>query len=108
MEPPKSLKKQGRQLWQDVINGWEIPPEMRVLVRDLCESQDRITELTEILRKEGQIIRDRFGIQRPHPAAVLLKGEIGNFTRLHKTLMLEAPSGTDSRPGRPDGWHPED
>ena len=107
MEPPKSLKKQGRQLWGDIINGWEIPPEQAILLRDLCESQDRITELTTILRREGQIIRDRFGIQKPHPAAIVLKGEIGNFTRLYRALALEVPGGDPPGPGRPAGWSPD-
>ena len=108
MKPPKTLKKTGKQLWGDVINGWEVQPEQLVLLQDLCECQDRISELSQMLRKEGQIIRDRFSIQKPHPAAIVLKGEIGNFTRLYKALALEVPGGSDSRPGRPDGWQPKD
>ena len=108
MKTPKSLKITGKQLWSDVLGGWEVQPEQLVVLQDLCESQDRLSELSALLRKEGQIIRDRFGIQKPHPAAIVLKGEVGNFTRLYKALALETPGGSDSRPGRPDGWQPED
>lgn len=108
MNPPKGLKKQGKTLWKDVVNGWEIQPEQAVLLQDLCESQDRITELSGILREQGQIIKDRFGVAKPHPATLILKGEIGNFTRLYKALGLEIPSNPDSCPGRPAGWSPED
>jgi len=108
MNPPRSLKRQGKKLWEDILNGWEIAPEQAVLLQDLCESQDRISELTTILREEGQVIKDRFGVAKPHPAAIILKGEVGSFTRLYKTLSLEVPNNPDSHPGRPDGWQPQD
>jgi len=108
MNPPKTLKKLGKQLWEDVVNGWEVQPEHAILLQDLCECQDRIGELSRILREEGQIMQDRFGVAKPHPAALILKGEVGNFTRLYKALALEVPGGSDVRPGRPDEWQPED
>jgi hypothetical protein len=39
---------------------------------------------------------------------LLLKGEVGTFTRLYKALALEAPSNPDCGPGRPAGWSSED
>ena len=54
------------------------------------------------------VIKDRFGVPKPHPAATILKGEVGNFTRLYKALALEAPNDPDSHAGRPDGWSPGD
>jgi len=42
------------------------------------------------------------------PAGLLLKGEVGTFTRLYKALALEAPSNPDCGPGRPAGWSSED
>jgi hypothetical protein len=66
MNAPKNLKRQGRRLWEDIVNGWEIQPQQAILLQDLCESQDRITQLSAILRSEGQIVQDRFGISKPH------------------------------------------
>jgi hypothetical protein len=107
-EAPKTLKAKGKQLWRDVLAGWDVQAEQLVLLQDLCECQDRISELSGILRKEGQLSLDRFGISRPHPATLILKGEVGNFTRLYKALALETPGGSDLRPGRPDGFSPEE
>lgn len=107
-KPPATLKAKGKQLWRDVLGGWDVQPEQLVVLQNLCECQDRISELSRVLRKEKQIILDRFGIQKAHPAAIVLKGEVGNFTRLYKALALEVPGGSESRPGRPDGWVPED
>lgn len=70
-EPPKSLKEAGRRLWRDSLSGWDVQPEQFSLLKNLCESQDRIAELTETLRSEGQVVADRFGQLHPHPAAIV-------------------------------------
>jgi phage terminase small subunit len=106
-EPPKSLKEAGRRLWRDSLSGWDVQPEQFSLLKNLCESQDRIAELTETLRSEGQVVADRFGQLHPHPAAVTLKGESGTFARLYRLLALEPPGGPQQGPGRPEGFQPE-
>ena len=108
LKPPNSLKRQGKRLWEDLVSGWEIQPEQAILLQDLCECQDRLSELSAILREEGQIVKDRYSHPKAHPASAMLKAEVGNFTRLWAALGLEVPGGSDVRPGRPDGWQPED
>jgi phage terminase small subunit len=106
-EPPKSLKAAGQRLWADCLSGWDVQPEQFSLLKNLCESQDRIAELTETLRREGQSVSDRFGQLHPHPAAVTLKGESGTFARLYRLLALEPPGGPQQGAGRPEGFQPE-
>jgi P27 family predicted phage terminase small subunit len=105
--PPKTLKASGKRLWKDLLSGWDIQLEQFVLLQALCESQDRISELSETLRREGRVVADRFGQLRPHPATLILKGENGSFARLFKLLALEPPSGLGDGPGRPAGFMPE-
>jgi hypothetical protein len=105
--PPKSLKRRGRQLWRDVLTGWEIHPEQHELLQNLCESHDFCDELRQILAREGPVVKDRFGVLKPHPAATILKGEVASFTALYRALALEVPGGDDIRAGRRDGFQPE-
>ena len=105
--PPSTLGKTGKKLWKDLLEGWDIQREQFVLLQALCESQDRISELTEMLKREGLVVEDRFGQKRPHPATLILKGENGSFARLFKLLALESPSGFEQGPGRPAGFTPE-
>ena len=79
------------------------------MLQALCETRDRMAELSATLIDEGQLQKDRFGIKHIHPASVALKGEIGNYARLFRSLMLEAPSGSgQERPGRPENFFPEE
>jgi hypothetical protein len=107
LEAPKTLKTAGRRLWKDCLAGWDLQPEQFSLLRDLCECQDRIFELSATLRKEGQTTTDRFGQLRVHPASLCLKAENGNFSRLYRLLALEAPSGPPNPPGRHAGFSPD-
>ena len=91
-------------MWRDALSGWDIQREQLVLLQSLCECQDRIAELSETLRREGQVTTDRFGQMRPHPASVCLKSENGNFSRLFRLLALEPPHGAGNGAGRPTGW----
>jgi len=68
-----------------------------------------MAELSKTLADEGQLQADRFGVMRIHPASVALKGEVGNYAKLFRSLMLEAPSGTgQEKAGRPANWFPEE
>jgi hypothetical protein len=104
---PNGLKAGGKRLYSQIKSGWEPPPEMETVLLNVCRSQDRIDRLNRILETEGPVVKNRWSVPVPHPAALLLRSEISNFSQLYRLLNLEAPSGVDSRAGRPDGWSPE-
>jgi hypothetical protein len=80
---------------------------MENLVRNVCQSQDRIDRLNRILETEGPVVKNRWGVPVSHPVALLLRSEVSNFSQLYRLLQLESPSGMDSRAGRPEGWSPK-
>ena len=105
-KPPKGLKAGGKELWKSVLSGWDVAKEQFQLLENVCRSQDRIDRLSRIVEREGPVVKGRFGVSVAHPAALLLRSEVANFSQLYRLLQLEAPSGSP-RPGRPDGWQPE-
>jgi hypothetical protein len=108
LKPPNTLRRHGKRLFEDIVSGWNVQPEHLTLLVDLAECQDRISELSGILREQGQLLKDRYGHPKQHPASAMLKAEVGNFTRLWSALALEVPGGSDVGPGRPPGWAPEE
>jgi hypothetical protein len=106
---PQNLAQAGRQCWKEITGHWEISRGQWSMLEALCQTRDRIAELSTTLSDEGQLQKDRFGIKRIHPASAALKGEIGNYARLFRSLMLEAPSGSGQEPpGRPENFFPEE
>lgn len=100
---PKALLKGGRALWKSVLSGWDVPEEQHQLLLNVCRCQDRIDKLTRILDKEGPTARNRWQVPIAHPAALLLRSEVSNFSQLYRLLQLEAPSGDTPHAGRPVG-----
>jgi hypothetical protein len=98
----------GKRLWASVLSGWDCPEEQHQLLENVCKSQDRIDLLSKMIEAEGPVQRNRFGVAIAHPAALLLRSEVANFSQLYRLLQLAAPSGDDGGPGRPAGWVPED
>ena len=104
---PRGLKKGGRKLWGEIKSGWNPPEEMEKVLLNVCQSQDRLDQLNRIIEAEGPVVRNRWNVPVPHPAALLLRSEISNFSQLYRLLNLESPTGNDVRAGRPAGWTPE-
>ena len=98
----------GKRLWNSVLSGWDVPEEQHQLLENVCRSQDRMDRLSRILEAEGPVQKNRFEVSVAHPAALLLRSEVANFSQLYRLLQLAAPSGGGDGPGRPAGWAPED
>jgi hypothetical protein len=106
---PADLGSAGRQCWEEIVQHWAISKGQHSMLLALCETRDRMHELSKTLADEGQLQKDRFGVKRIHPASVALKGEVGNYAKLFRSLMLEAPSGNEQdRAGRPQNYFPEE
>jgi hypothetical protein len=107
-KPPKGLGEGGKTLWRQILDGWEVPDEQKQVLENVCRSQDRIDGLQKTLEREGMTTKNRFGVPIAHPAALLLRSEVANFSQLYRLLQLAAPSGEDNGPGRPAGWPMEE
>jgi phage terminase small subunit len=69
--PPIALNSRATALYGDVLSGWDLDAASREVLRLACEAVTRADEAAEIVSKEGQVFRDRWGQVRPHPAAML-------------------------------------
>jgi hypothetical protein len=107
-KPPKGLGDGGKALYKQILDGWEVPDEQKQVLENVCRSQDRIDGLQKTLKREGMTTRNRFGVPIAHPAALLLRSEVANFSQLYRLLALAAPSGEQDGPGRPIDWSPEE
>jgi hypothetical protein len=106
---PQNLGAAGKQCWREITQHWMISKGQFSMLQALCETRDRMAELSKTLADEGQLQKDRFGVKRIHPASVALKGEVGNYAKLFRSLMLEAPSGGgQEKAGRPENFFPEE
>ena len=64
------------------------------LLRNVCECFQRVNEMRRIVKKEGSIIKDRFGQSRPHPALTVERDSRAGMIAALRALRL-SPEGIE-------------
>ena len=108
-QPPKHLGRAGKAFWRGVMGDFDIDDAAgRALLLTACESLDRIEAARKAIAADGEVIRDRYGQPKVHPAAALEKDARNGFLAAMRALQLEiSPPKPVGRPARPLGWRPE-
>jgi hypothetical protein len=81
-----ALTGRALRVWHDVRAGWSLDPASLELLRCACESLQRADEAAAIVTREGQVVRDRWGQVRPHPAALLERDHRAQASRSLQVL----------------------
>jgi hypothetical protein len=102
-EPPKSLKKAGRTLWNAIQSEYGIndPGGLAHLVT-ACRSEDDIQRMRDAVASDGDTITDRFQQKREHPLLGAIRGLEAVKRQALKSLNLDIEPLRD-KPGRPGG-----
>jgi len=101
--PPGHLKAATKRWFQEVIAEYELMPHHVKLLTLAGEAWDRCTEARVMLKKEGIVIVDRFGQQKPHPAIAIERDNRLAFARLVRELGLDFNEPDETRPPRLGG-----
>jgi P27 family predicted phage terminase small subunit len=105
MEIPKSPKHLGmeaRKIWTQINNKWILDDAALVILESALESFDRMREAQQILKREGIVIKDRFGQEKQHPASLIERDAKNSMLRALKSLNLDLEP-LNPKPGRPGG-----
>jgi len=108
LDPPRSLGKPGRSLWDRVMREYAIRDAGGIeLLLLACEATDRAASLRDQIDRDGELIPTRSGLKE-HPG---LKGELANRAFVSRTLQrlgldVEPVRMGVGRPGGGIGWVP--
>lgn len=93
LKSPQHLGPAGRQLWQDLQAAYNVsdPPGLALLL-SACESRDTIEVCAREIERDGLTLKDRFGMQRAHPAAQIQHQARSSLIRALTALNL-SPEG---------------
>lgn len=65
---PKSLGKDGKQLWAQICAGYQFDEVGTVILERACETFEDLQAASRTLKREGLTYKDRFGTPKLHPA----------------------------------------
>lgn len=88
---PPELEKPERQLWRRVVETYDFNGDGAALslLAMALEARGRARRCREIIDRDGECVRDRFGQSRAHPLLAGERGAQGNFIAGLKALNLQ-------------------
>ncbi len=96
--PPRvELSGERLELFATVTKKWRLTIADEALLRNACEALERAARLAAVVEQDGGsgVVKDRFGIYKPHPA---LQGERdfrGLAARILQQLTARLDGGAD-------------
>lgn len=99
---PAHLSPEAAAWWDKINSGWTLDDPGLLLLESALESFDRMRQAQKILKKEGQVVRDRFGQPKAHPATLTERDSKTTMLRIFKGLNLDLEP-LNPGPGRPAG-----
>jgi|SRR5581483_4258221 len=100
-KPPKHLTSDARKLWQRIFNEVDLDEPALLLLNTLCEQFDRMNQARELLKRDGIVVKDRFGQDKPHPACGVEVNAAAGMMRAWRLLGFDLQgSGSDRTAGK--------
>ena len=88
--PPDHLAPAEQNLWKSLVETYALDNSASLaLLTAACESRGRARKCREQIDCEGQAVRDRFGVPKPHPLLSAEAHAHGTFLQAMKALRLD-------------------
>jgi P27 family predicted phage terminase small subunit len=102
---PAHLRLETRRWWRQIVADYELESHHLRLFQAVCESWDEYRSATEVVRRDGQTVVDRFGQLKPHPLIAVARDARIAFYRGLRELALDVSAPAESRPPGIRGIH---
>lgn len=90
MPPPADLGEPGRQLWEQVVNDFELGPDELGALVEACRTTDELDDLRAALRSAPLTVLGSTGQPVAHPLLAEIRRHRDTLARLLERLNLPA------------------
>lgn len=99
--PPSHLSREAKSWWRRLCAEYDLGDSAaQILLESALSAFDRWQDARKILKREGAMVRDRFGQRQTHPAVGVERDSKATMVRALKELHLDLEPLRDG-PGRP-------
>lgn len=102
-DPPEGLRSAGLKLWNDVVNGWELPPSDLETLASACRLRDTVDELRSAFAADPRyLVKGSMGQDVLNGLVVEIRQTEKTMSDLLGKLRLSLPDDDDDLTrGRP-------
>ena len=102
MKAPAHLSAASKTEWARLAKEFQLDGDAALILQEYFEAKERKLAAQAAIAKDGICIRDRFGQEKAHPAAGIVRDCQALMLRSLKMIGLPIPDETSKRtPGRP-------
>jgi P27 family predicted phage terminase small subunit len=101
--PPGHLSKEARELFATLVEEYEFEPVELATLTLALEAYDQAATARRRVKRDGQIVLDRFDQPKAHPAVTIHRDALATWARLMGQLGI--PTDEDARPVRDSRGH---
>jgi len=103
IKPPKGMSSEARKFWRSLVEEYRIDDAAGLkLLQRSCEALDRMRRAQKYLERDGEVISDKKGSVKAHPAVKIEAEAHKQLIESLKMLNLDLEPLRD-KPGRPGG-----
>lgn len=96
--PPKHLSPESRKFWKEIVDAYDLQPEVLKVLQTACEAWDRMSEARKHIEAEGLLIdAGRYG-RRKNPCVDIEQNSRAAFLRA--ISMINLPEDDKPKPPR--------
>jgi hypothetical protein len=101
--PPSGLSGHASDVWRNVTKGRTLSDAQLELLRQALFSLDRADAAAQRIMEEGDVVLDRYGTPKMHPAVDIEARHRGLYARLMNQLNIDGVAKQIGRPGSASG-----
>jgi P27 family predicted phage terminase small subunit len=96
--PPGHLGAKSKRLWRSILDRYGLEDDELATLTLALEAWDIAQTARRKINRDGQMIEDRFGQIKPHPAIQIHRDSLASWSRL--LTQIGIPSDPQDRPDR--------
>ena len=98
-KPPKGLSKEAARWWQEIVEEYAVDDVGgRLILQTALESFDRMRRAQKLLKSDKEVILDRFGQKKAHPATIIERDAKSAMLNALRMLNLDLEPLRTGRP----------
>jgi P27 family predicted phage terminase small subunit len=98
-KPPTHLSRDAKAWWTRITAEFDIDNAAALVLQSCLEAFDRTRDARAALKRDGLLVKDRFGQPKAHPAAAIERDSYATLLRGWRLLGLDIePPGPIGRP----------
>ena len=99
LKPPVHLSKDAKRLWKTTVAHYDVDEPAAEVLRAGLEALDRRDQARMAIAKEGAVVKDRFGQDKPSPWVAIERDAAGTFYKAFRLLGFDLPAGSPGGSG---------